>query len=80
MKVSIVLPAYNEELAIGKVIDDIQSVMSQEKYEYEILVVDDNSSDRTPEIAKQKGVRVVHRTLVRSQHRDQWRGQLPGRD
>ncbi len=63
MKISIVLPAYNEELAIGKVIDDIQSAMAGERYDYEILVVDDNSTDKTSEIAKQKGVRVVHRAV-----------------
>lgn len=62
MEVSIVLPAYNEELAIGKVIDDIQAVLSQTKYQFEILVVDDHSSDRTGEIAKSKGVRVVRRS------------------
>lgn len=63
MKISIVLPAFNEELAIGKVIDDIQSAMAGQKYEYEILVVDDNSTDKTSDIAKQKGVRVVHRAV-----------------
>lgn len=63
MKISVVLPAYNEELAIGKVIDDIQAVMSQNKYDYEVLIVDDNSTDKTAEIAKQKGVRVVHRSV-----------------
>lgn len=63
MKISIVLPAYNEELAIGKVIDDIQSAMAGENYDYEILVVDDNSTDKTSDIAKQKGIRVVHRSV-----------------
>src|SRR5690348_5499279 len=63
MKVSIVLPAYNEELAIGKVIDDINAAMAGGRYDYEILVVDDNSTDKTPVIAKEKGVRVVHRSV-----------------
>lgn len=63
MKISIVLPAYNEELAIGKVIDDIQTAMNGSRYDYEILVVDDNSTDKTSEIAIQKGVRVAHRSV-----------------
>lgn len=59
--VSILLPAYNEEEAIGKVIDDIQKAMKGTAHRYEILVVDDNSTDRTAEIARAKKVRVVTR-------------------
>lgn len=59
--VSVVLPSYNEEQAIGKVIDDVQTAMRPTKHAYEILVVDDCSSDRTAEIAASKGVRVVKR-------------------
>lgn len=61
--VSIVLPAYNEEEAIAKVIDDVQSAMKTTAYQYEILVVDDCSQDRTAEIAQSKGVRVVRRSV-----------------
>jgi polyisoprenyl-phosphate glycosyltransferase len=61
--VSIVLPAYNEEEAIAKVINDVQAAMSKAAYSYEILVVDDCSADRTAEIAQSKGVRVVRRTV-----------------
>jgi len=59
--VTIVLPAYNEEEAIGKVIDDIKAAMSRSPRAYEILVVDDQSTDRTAEIAEKKGVRVFRR-------------------
>jgi glycosyltransferase involved in cell wall biosynthesis len=44
----------NEEGAIGKVIDDIRAVVPRA----EVLVVD-SSKDRTPEIAEQKGARVI---------------------
>jgi len=63
MKVSVVLPSYNEELAIGKVIDDINQVMLQAKYDYEILVVDDHSTDQTAKIADDRGVRVIRRSV-----------------
>jgi glycosyltransferase involved in cell wall biosynthesis len=59
--VSVVLPAYNEEKAIGKVIDDIHFAMRQTRYPYEILVVDDHSTDATAEIARNKNVRVIQR-------------------
>ncbi len=61
--VSIVLPAYNEEEAIAKVIDDIQASMRTTAYQYEILVVDDCSKDKTADIAQSKGVRVVRRVV-----------------
>lgn len=62
---SIILPAYNEEKAIGKVIDDIKNAMDNSKYGglYEILVVDDCSSDRTAEIAASKNVEVIRRKI-----------------
>lgn len=61
--VTIVLPAYNEEEAIAKVIDDVKAAMSTTAYAHEILVVDDCSADRTAEIAQSRGVRVVKRTV-----------------
>ena len=61
--VSIVLPAYNEEEAIAKVIDDVNASMRTTAYEYEILVVDDCSKDKTADIAQSKGVRVVRRVV-----------------
>lgn len=61
--VTVVLPAYNEEPAIGKVIDDIHRAMKDTQYRYEILVVDDLSDDRTVEIALSKNARVVKRVF-----------------
>ncbi len=62
--VSIVLPAFNEEEALPKVIDDIRQAMLRVSYEYEILVVDDHSKDRTSEIAKSKNVRLIRRPFT----------------
>lgn len=54
MKASIILPAFNEEKNIGKVIDKINGAGS-----YEIIVVDDGSSDRTLEVAKRLGCNCI---------------------
>lgn len=53
MKVVITIPAYNEENTLGPVIDDIKQVMG--KYDYQILVVDDGSVDKTVKVAREKG-------------------------
>jgi len=52
-KIVVVMPAYNAEKTLARTIDDMpRSVVDQ------IIVVDDNSSDRTVEIAKSLGVTV----------------------
>lgn len=62
-QISIVIPVYNEEKAISKVIDDVKKTMDQTDYSYEILIVDDASTDKTAEIAQSKNVRVVKRPV-----------------
>jgi len=57
--VSIVIPAYNEEEAIGSDLDTIIRAMEGSGYSYEIVVVDDGSTDRTSEIATSLGARVI---------------------
>ena len=55
-KISIILPAYNEEHAIGTVIKEIREVM---RNDYEIIVVDDGSTDNTRAVAQKAGARVI---------------------
>lgn len=57
-KVSLVFPAYNEDENIGAAIKDFQSV----KLVDEIIVVDNNSRDKTSRIAKKAGAKVVLET------------------
>ncbi len=63
--ISIIIPVYNEEKAIGKVIDDVKKAMDQTNDSYEILVVDDASTDKSVEIAKSKNVKVIERPINR---------------
>lgn len=60
-KITILIPCYNEERGIGRVIDSIpvKKLISSGYYTTEILVIDNNSSDRTSIIARQKGARVI---------------------
>ncbi len=48
--VSIVIPAYNEEGAIKEGVQGVLDVMRDSGFEYELIVVDDGSTDGTPEI------------------------------
>lgn len=58
MKASIVIPAYNAERTIGNCLDSLRK-QSLSGREYEIIVVDDGSSDGTKEIVKKKGARLI---------------------
>ena len=48
--VSIVIPAKNEETNINLVLDEISLFMSSSPYTYEVIVVNDRSTDRTAEV------------------------------
>ena len=48
--ISVVLPVYNEERNITKVVTDSESVLKSISREYEIIIVDDGSTDATREI------------------------------
>jgi glycosyltransferase involved in cell wall biosynthesis len=54
MRVSVVIPTRNEAEAIGRVLADLPSDLVTE-----VIVVDSNSSDGTPEIAARMGARVI---------------------
>lgn len=57
---SIVIPAFNEENYLGNTLDSLRSGMSEiSDLKGEIIVVDNNSSDKTAEVATAKGARVV---------------------
>jgi len=50
MKLSIVIPAYNEAGSLPETIQNLSDTMSSYKIEYEIVVINDNSKDNTLEV------------------------------
>lgn len=62
-KVALVIPAYNESLAVGDVIEKLRAVFSKSSYNYEIIVVDDGSSDNTATVARLKNATVIRHIL-----------------
>jgi dolichol-phosphate mannosyltransferase len=53
MKLSIVIPAYNEEESITETIDQIEEAFSKVNIDHEIFIVNDNSKDNTLEVLQQ---------------------------
>ncbi len=53
MKLSIVIPAYNEEESITETIDQIEEAFSKVNIDHEIYVVNDNSKDNTLQVLEQ---------------------------
>ena len=54
MRVSVIIPTHNEAQAIGRVLADLPSPLVTE-----VIVVDSNSTDGTPDVARTMGARVI---------------------
>lgn len=57
--VSIVIPAFNEQESIGDTLDKAYKMIEPSPFSFEIIVVDDGSTDRTRELAGQHKVTVL---------------------
>lgn len=55
MDISVLVPAYNEEESLGELCEWIDRVMKKNKFSYEVVIVDDGSSDATWETIEQIG-------------------------
>jgi glycosyltransferase involved in cell wall biosynthesis len=64
--ISFIVPAYNEETELPSTLAAIHAAASAVSQPFEIIVVDDASTDATPEIAKQAGARIIsiHRRQI----------------
>lgn len=58
-KASVVIPAFNEEEAVGAEIANVAEVLTDAQIDHEIIVVDDGSEDRTAELAAAAGATVI---------------------
>jgi dolichyl-phosphate beta-glucosyltransferase len=68
MDLSIVIPAYNEALRLGPTLQRVVSYLRQQGGLYEVLVVDDGSTDATAEVALgfiDGGVRLLRQEVNR---------------
>jgi len=58
--ISFIIPAYNEELLLPRTLSALHEAARSTAEAYEIVVSDDDSSDRTAAVAEEQGARVVH--------------------
>ena len=68
MDLSVVIPAYNEALRLGPSLRQVVTYLRQQGESYEVLVVDDGSTDATAEVAQEyaaEGVRVLRQEVNR---------------
>jgi len=59
--VSVIVPAYNAEATLGDCLAALQA-QSMSRDRYEVIVVDDGSTDRTAEVARRYGVRLIRQS------------------
>ncbi len=59
-KMLVTIPAHNEDKTVGKLVDGVRDIVSNISSSYDILVIDDGSTDDTYAAAKNAGARVLH--------------------
>lgn len=62
MKLSVVIPAYNEALNLPETITSFYKALTEKQIEHEILVINDNSGDNTEEVIRelQQSITTLH--------------------
>lgn len=69
MKLSIVIPAYNEEKRIESSLNKVHDYMQSQDYKYEVIISDDGSSDSTKDIVKKYQANWNSLKLIENKHK-----------
>jgi len=56
---SVIIPAYNEELSITDIVEKLFQTLNQTDFQFEVIVVDDGSTDNTRTLAKTTQARII---------------------
>ncbi|HEY5695456.1 MAG TPA: glycosyltransferase family 2 protein [Candidatus Saccharimonadales bacterium] len=63
IRVCIILPAWNEEVVIGKIVSKALKALEASSYSGEVVVINDGSKDNTGTIARKSGAKVIDHVL-----------------
>jgi glycosyltransferase involved in cell wall biosynthesis len=66
LKISIIIPAFNEERLLGETLRQVKAAMTafdKQGWQTELIVCDNNSTDRTAELAREAGALVVFESV-----------------
>lgn len=69
--ISFIVPAYNEETVLGPTLSAIHAAAREQSEPYELVVVDDGSTDRTVDVARAYGAKVIsvrYRQIARTRN------------
>jgi dolichyl-phosphate beta-glucosyltransferase len=61
---SVIIPAYNEERRIEKTVREIEKYLKNQKYSWEILVVNDGSKDKTSQVVENLRSEIANLRLI----------------
>mgnify|MGYP001609989269 CR=1 FL=1 len=64
IQLSVVIPAYNEEKRLPVTLFDIDKYLSKQSYDYEIIVVNDGSKDKTAEVVRNLTPKIKNLKLI----------------
>ena len=71
---SVIIPAYNEEDRIGETLSRVYDYLRSKDYEYEVIVVDDGSTDNTISVVQRSGLSRGDRLRVIKNGENQGKG------
>lgn len=64
MKLSVIIPAYNEERRIAETLTNVDSYLEKQNFDYEIIVVVNNSRDNTYNVVKELEASKVQKAIA----------------
>jgi dolichyl-phosphate beta-glucosyltransferase len=64
---SIIIPAYNEERRLPRTLEQIFSYLEEQAYDFEVLIVENGSSDRTYAVAQEYAEKYPNLQVIREQ-------------
>jgi dolichyl-phosphate beta-glucosyltransferase len=67
MRLSVIIPAYNEEIRLSATLRKIDAYLQKQNYLYELLAIDDGSTDKTRKVAKNLTSRIKNLKVIECQ-------------